>query len=88
MSLAEQILSTPTVDWQLQLSTGALQLLTSCWDESFRRNVENLERNVEDFDRNAENLVDCFRVQTASRVKRDENVMKKIVDAYGEVIIV
>jgi hypothetical protein len=58
-----------------------LKHLTQCWSANLSQNVENPEF-----------LLNCFHNQSFEndsesllRVKRDENIMKKIVDAYSDV---
>ena len=74
--LTDHILKSGNFDFQLQLNAKDLKLLTACFSE----HIESPEF-----------VLGCFEKQTFEsgimkrRVKRDENIMKKIVSAYSDV---
>ena len=75
MMLTDHILKSGNFDLQLQLNAKDLKLLTGCFSE----HIESPEF-----------VLGCFEKQTfesglKKRVKRDENIMKKIVSAYSDV---
>ena len=77
MLLFDQILQSDNFQYQVQFNAENLKLLTQCWSSNLSQSVEN-----PDF------LLNCFQNQNfekLDRVKRDENIMKKIVDAYSDV---
>jgi len=81
MLLFDQILQSENFQYQVQFNVDNLKLLTECWSTNLHQNVENPEF-----------LLNCFQNRTFEnetenlvRVKRDENIMKKIVAAYSDV---
>ena len=72
--LSEKLLEMDRLDFRLDIPTADLKLVTDCW-------TENL-------DRDPEFLIGCFRTENFGRrlrVKRDEDIMQKIVAAYSDV---
>ena len=77
MSSSDYILRFDNLEYNLQLTQETFGSLTDCWLKNFDQKVENPEF-----------LLKCFQednFEGSIRVKRDENIMKKIVNAYSDV---
>ena len=79
MSLSDQILTAQTFNYGLNIPLNDLKSLTNCWVDNFDPNSEFLKLCL------SGNFDDAAAATAAKRVKRDENLMKKIVDAYSDV---
>ena len=75
MTLTDYILKSGNNDVQLQLNVKDLTLLTNC----FSRHIESSDFVLSCLEKQS------FESEPQKRVKRDENIMKKIVSAYSEV---
>jgi aminopeptidase-like protein len=77
MVLSDQILNFNNFEYQLQLTPEGVGSLTNCWLKNFDQKVENPEFFLKCFQQN--------KFEESNRVKRDEHIMKKIVNAYSDV---
>ena len=91
MFLSDQILNANALNFELKVPLNDVKSLTNCWIENYERDPEFLSNC---FPENFASALTTFGVTptptllpmaTWLREKRDENLMKKIVNAYSDV---
>lgn len=91
MLLSDQILNANALNFELKVPLNDVKSLTNCWIENYERDPEFLSNC---FPENFASALTTFGVTptptllpmaTLLREKRDENLMKKIVNAYSDV---